>query len=62
MAGNGNQVSLLKFALEKLVKSHQVNLYLAGFSYHTKLLFSCSLLCEGEKTFGENRDIAGAIK
>ena len=31
VTGNGNQVNLLKFAWK--VKSHQVNLFLAGFSY-----------------------------
>ena len=33
MTGNGNQVNLLKICMEKFVKSHQVNLFLAGFSY-----------------------------
>ena len=33
MTGNENQVNLLKICMEKFVKSHQVNLFLAGFSY-----------------------------
>ena len=33
MTRNGNQVNLLKICMEKFVKSHQVNLFLAGFSY-----------------------------
>ena len=32
-SGNGNQVNLLKLVWGKFVKSHQVNLFLAGFSY-----------------------------
>ena len=32
MTGNGNYVNLLKTCVEKIVKSHQVNLFLAGFS------------------------------
>ena len=31
--GNGNQLNSLKLALEKFVKSHEVNLFLAGFSH-----------------------------
>ena len=31
--GNGNDVNQLKIALEKLVKSHQVNLFLADFTH-----------------------------
>ena len=41
MTGNGNNVNLLKTHLENLVKSQQVNLFLAGFSYLEPL---CDLL------------------
>ena len=33
MTGNGNYVSLPETSLEKFVKSHQMNIFLAAFSY-----------------------------
>ena len=45
--GNENYANLLKIDLEKLLKSHQVNLFLAGFSHLE------SLCAATEKAFGE---------
>ena len=33
ITGNGNDANLLNSVLEKFVKAHQVNLFLAGFSH-----------------------------
>ena len=41
ITGNGNYANLLKSILEKFVKAHQVNLFLAGFS-HLKPLCATS--------------------
>ena len=48
MTGNGNQVNWT--CLEKFVKSHQVNLFLAGFIWN-----HCVLQEGGEEEEGEGR-------
>ena len=59
IAGNGNYANLLNSILEKFVKAHQVNLFLAGFSHLKPLCDTnsdekhqchhCDLLCKTEK-------------
>ena len=50
MTRNGNQVNFLKFAWKHFVKSHQVNLFLAGFIWN-----HCVLQEGGEEEEGEGR-------
>ena len=55
MTGNGSYGNLLKHFLEKLVKSHQVNLFLVGFSH-------IEPLCAALPPQGAHRAAAGLGK